>query len=80
MQTVRSFAVGLALGIAALGLAGCGESKAKFNAMDVTGAPWGQTYSLPDLTGQVRTPADFPGKITAVFLALCTAPMPAPLT
>ena len=74
MQALRSFAWGLAFGVAVLGLVGCGESKTKFNAMDVTGAPWGQTYSLPDLTGQVRTPADFPGKVTAVFFGFMYCP------
>ncbi len=42
--------------------------------MDVTGAPWGQTYALPDLNGQPRSPADFTGKITAVFFGFMYCP------
>ena len=59
---------------ATLLLTGCGETKTKFNAMDVTGAPWGQTYSLPDLNGKVTTPKDFPGKVTAVFFGFMYCP------
>ncbi len=57
-----------------LGVSACGDVKTKFNAMDVTGAPWGQTYALPDLNGQPRSPADFTGKITAVFFGFMYCP------
>ena len=57
-----------------VGLAACGPAKTKFNAMDVTGSPWGQTYSLPDLSGTNHSPADFPGKITAVFFGFMYCP------
>jgi len=59
---------------ATLLLTGCGETKTKFNAMDVTGAPWGQSYSLPDLNGKITSPKDFPGKVTAVFFGFMYCP------
>jgi len=42
--------------------------------MDVSGAPWGQGYSLPDLEGKTTTPASFPGKVTAVFFGFMYCP------
>lgn len=62
------------MAITIVGLAGCGDKKTKFNAMDVTGAPWGQTYSLPDLSGKTVSPETFRGKITAVFFGFMFCP------
>ena len=60
------------------GLSGCGESNSKkaatFSSMDVTGAPWGQTFSLPDLDGKTVTNQSFPGKVTAVFFGFLYCP------
>jgi len=42
--------------------------------MDVTGADWGQVYSLPDLDGRRREPKDFQGKVTAVFFGFLYCP------
>ena len=55
-------------------LAGCSEAPKKFNAMDVTGADWGKTYSLTDLSGKTVTPADFQGKVTALFFGFMYCP------
>ncbi len=55
-------------------LAGCTEAPKKFNAMDVTGADWGKTYSLADLSGKTVTPADFQGKVTALFFGFMYCP------
>ena len=53
---------------------GCSEPKARFNAMDVTDAPWGQGFSLTDLQGNTVTQASFPGKVTAVFFGFMYCP------
>ena len=55
-------------------LAGCSDKQASFHSMDVTGADWGQVYSLPDLDGQRREPKDFQGKVTAVFFGFLYCP------
>lgn len=55
-------------------LAGCADKQASFHSMDVTGADWGQVYSLPDLDGQRREPKDFQGKVTAVFFGFLYCP------
>jgi protein SCO1/2 len=55
-------------------LAGCSETPKKFNAMDVTGADWGKSYSLTDLSGKTVTPADFQGKVTALFFGFMYCP------
>ena len=57
-----------------IGLSACSQKPAKFNAMDVTDAPWGQSYSLPDLQGNMITPASFTGKVTAVFFGFMYCP------
>jgi protein SCO1 len=76
LQSGRAIAVAglLAVLIGSLGVTGCGETKTTFNAMDVTNAPWGQQYSLPNLDGKPITPKDFPGKITAVFFGFMYCP------
>jgi protein SCO1/2 len=73
-RTPTTLALLLAAGLMALLTTACSDSKAKFNAMDVTGAPWGQGFSLPDLSGKTTTQADFPGKITAVFFGFMYCP------
>lgn len=50
--------------LAALSLVGCDKigwpaSKASFNGVDITGADYGHTLSLPDQNGTPRTLADF---------------------
>lgn len=57
-----------------IGLSACSQKPAKFNAMDVTDAPWGQSYSLPDLQGNIITPSSFTGKVTAVFFGFMYCP------
>lgn len=53
---------------------GCSQQPAKFNSMDVTNAPWGQHYELPNLDGKTTTPADFKGKIVAVYFGFLYCP------
>jgi protein SCO1/2 len=55
-------------------LSGCSDKKASFHSMDVTGADWGQSYSLPDLNGERREPKNFEGKVTAVFFGFLYCP------
>lgn len=55
-------------------LVACSPAKPTFNAMDVSGAPWGKTFSLPNLQGQPISPQDFPGKITVVFFGFMYCP------
>lgn len=65
-------------GAAAL-LAGCDKlglklpsSDVSFKGIDVTGADF--RYALPDVDGRVRTPADFQGKVAAVFFGYTQCP------
>jgi protein SCO1/2 len=79
MTTESRYSLKLASKAAALMLTasmavGCSESKTTFNAMDVTGAPWGESYALPDLQGKTVTQASFPDKVTAVFFGFMYCP------
>jgi len=73
------------LGAAAL-TAGCdklpGVSAAKpgFKAIDITGADYGSKLSLPDQNGQLRTLADFKGKLTVIFFGYTQCPDVCPTT
>ena len=68
---------------AALLLAGCDRltgAKPGFKAIDITGADYGKNLSLPDHNGQVRTLADFKGKVTVVFFGFTQCPDVCPTT
>jgi protein SCO1/2 len=74
----------MSLSAAAL-LAGCDKlglssqaDRQQFHAVDITGADY--RYSLPDQHGQVRTPADFKGKVTVVFFGYTQCPDVCPAT
>ncbi len=75
IQVVRATATPILTATLAVALlAGCTEAPKKFNAMDVTGADWGKAYSLPDLSGKTVSPADFQGKVTALFFGFMYCP------
>ncbi len=64
-------------------LAGCDRltgGKPSFKAIDITGADYGKSLSLPDHNGQVRTLADFKGKVTVVFFGFTQCPDVCPTT
>ncbi len=70
---------------AAASLAGCdrldgGKAAKGFNNIDITGADYGRTLSLPDQNGQTRTLADFKGKVTVVFFGFTQCPDVCPTT
>ena len=75
----------LACTAAALLLAGCDKlglsstaGKPHFTGVDITGADY--RYALPDATGQIRTNADFKGKVTVVFFGYTQCPDVCPTT
>ncbi|MDP1765505.1 MAG: SCO family protein [Methylotenera sp.] len=52
----------------------------KFVATDITGADFGQSFSLTDHTGMSRTMADFKGKAVALFFGYTHCPDVCPTT
>ena len=71
------------VGVAAalgLGIAGCGETKQNFNAVDITGADYAKDFSLKDADGKVRTMADFKGKVVVLFFGYAQCPDVCPTT
>jgi protein SCO1/2 len=74
------------LALAAL-LAGCekpgtapGAAAPSFRGVDVTGAEYARSFSLPDPDGKTRTLADFKGKVTVVFFGYTQCPDVCPTT
>jgi protein SCO1 len=61
-------------------LLGCGETKPKFSATDITGAPFAKTLSLTDHTGKARTLEDFKGKIVLISFGFTSCPDYCPAT
>ena len=53
---------------------------AKFNAVDITGAEYARTLSLPDFDGHARSLADFKGKVVYVFFGFTQCPDVCPTT
>ena len=73
----------LAAGTAAL--AGCDRAAApadrlQFKGVDITGADYGRTLSLPDQDGTLRTLADFKGKVVVIFFGYTQCPDVCPTT
>jgi protein SCO1 len=63
-------------------LAACSAEKPKpaFKNIDITGAAYAKTLSLPDADGKARTLADFNGKVVIVFFGFAQCPDVCPTT
>jgi protein SCO1 len=67
-------------GLLALALTACEKSPPAFKGVDISGANYGKNLSLPDQNGQVRTLADFKGKLVVVFFGYTQCPDVCPTT
>ena len=75
----------LLLVAASAALAGCdgglpGSSKPAFKAIDITGAEYARTLQLSDPDGQLRSLADYRGKVVVVFFGYTQCPDVCPTT
>jgi protein SCO1 len=72
----------LALAAALLGCDQLGSPSAaqQFKGVDITGAEYARTLSLPDQNGKPRTLDDFKGKVTVVFFGYTQCPDVCPTT
>lgn len=61
-------------------LAGCGDRKPQFNAVDLTGADYAKDFRLPDTDGKVRSLQDFRGRAVVVFFGYTQCPDVCPTT
>lgn len=55
-------------------------SRPQFEAVDITGAPWGSGFELIDHLGNKRTLGDFRGKVVALFFGYTQCPDMCPTT
>lgn len=59
----------------ALMAAGCQPAPpAPFKAIDITGAPYGKDFNLPDVDGKPRTLSEFKGKVVLLFFGFVQCP------
>lgn len=58
----------------------CSDAKPAFVGIDLTGADYAQGFSLPDHNGQLRTLADFAGRVVVVFFGYTQCPDVCPTT
>jgi protein SCO1/2 len=63
-----------------MALVGCDKPAVPFRGVDITGAEYARTLSLPDASGTLRTLADFKGKVTVVFFGYTQCPDVCPTT
>jgi protein SCO1 len=76
----RTFLAASAAACAASLLAGCGERKPQFKAIDLTGADYAHDLQLPDADGHVRSLKDFRGKVVVLFFGYTQCPDVCPTT
>lgn len=70
-----------AIWISAAGLfSACSKGGPSFTAIDVTGADYAKDFALTDHNGQLRTLADFKGKVVVVFFGYTQCPDVCPTT
>jgi len=77
--TIASFALAMGL-IAAFAAFGPGASRPRFEAVDITGVPWGRGFELTDHLGRKRSLADFRGKVVTLFFGYTQCPDMCPMT
>ena len=67
-------ALGVSLLIGSSVLTGCNPKQPSFKGVDITGADYAKGFSLMDHNGQVRSLADFSGKVVVVFFGYTQCP------
>jgi protein SCO1 len=67
-------------GVSSSSTAPAAATAVTFKGADITGATYARSLSLPDVSGQVRTLADFKGKVTVVFFGYTQCPDVCPTT
>lgn len=55
-------------------ITGCTEQKVAYKGIDITGAEYARNFALTDHNGQLRTIADFKGKIPVIFFGFTQCP------
>lgn len=81
MKPLRLLLTTLALATVLLGCDQLGSPSAQsFKGVDITGAEYARTLSLPDQYGKPRTLDDFKGKVTVVFFGYTQCPDVCPTT
>ena len=70
----------LAVGLAACDKASAPSAAPQFRGVDITGAEYARSLSLPDQDGRPRTLADFKGKVIVVFFGYTQCPDVCPTT
>jgi len=73
-QILRWTATAGAVTVGSSWMAGCSPDKPQFKAIDITGADYARGFSLKDHNGQVRTLADFKGKLVVLFFGYTQCP------
>ncbi len=71
-QALSALGVGLWLGSTVL--SACSPNQPSFKGVDITGADYAKGFSLLDHNGQVRSLADFAGKVVIVFFGYTQCP------
>jgi protein SCO1/2 len=60
---------------AAISLTGCEKrAPASFKGLDLTGAPFGKSFSMTDMDGKIRSLPEFKGKIVMLFFGFTQCP------
>jgi len=75
-----SGSIRLLFAASALALAACGQAPPQFRSVDITGAPFSAEFRLEDQNGNIRTLADFKGKVVAIFFGFTNCPDVCPTT
>jgi protein SCO1/2 len=67
-------ALGVSVLIGSIVLTACNPNQPSFKGVDITGADYAMGFSLMDHNGQVRSLADFSGKVVVVFFGYTQCP------
>jgi protein SCO1/2 len=71
----RSFIATAMIGsFAPLGIFGCSPGAPSFESTDMTGAAYAKDFRLKDHTGNIKTLADFRGKVVVIFFGFTQCP------
>ena len=79
-RSVLLAALAPVLALTACDQIGTASSKPAFRGVDITGAEYARSLSLPDQNGQPRTLTDFKGKVMVVFFGYTQCPDVCPTT